>query len=243
MISAQEFEQLRLLYKGRLSQRDMDALKQKLAESPDFRTEAGEFLQLIHQIKTADSSRQTIKTILANNDAAMVERAPIKIAFLLKWSMAVAVMAGIAFSVWYFSIDRPPFTLALIDEPSIISHHQRGSSKFSPAEFSYNQKKYKAAAQQYFQSFQKNPDSLEFLYNYAVTCYKSKNWTEAQKAFQKVAQSSFEQQKTAELYWALSLIRAKKQAAGERILTSIAQDEENPKQVLAKKILLQLKKN
>lgn len=243
MISAQESEQLRLLYKGRLSQPDMDALKQKLAENPDFRTEAREFLQIIHQIKTADSSRQTIKTILANNDAAMMEQAPVKIAFLLKWSMSVAIMAGIAFSVWYFSIDRPPFTLTLIDEPSIISHQQRGAGEFSPAELSYNQKKYKAAAQQYFQSFQKKPDSLEFLYNYGVSSYKSKNWTEAQKAFQKVARSSFEQQKTAELYWALSLVRAKKRVEGERILTSIAQDEEHPKQVLAKKILQQLKKN
>lgn len=243
-MSTQDFEQLRLMYKGRLSVKEANVLKQKIAEDSAFREEANDFWALMHQIKAVDPTRKKISEILAKNALPTHQAGRVrKIVSLARLSSAATVLLVIGVSV-LLALGGPPIELSPSEEPSIASNFQKsGSSRLSAGEMDFYQKKYSSAAQYFYQAFRANPKEHIFLYNYGVASYKDKNWPAAQNAFKAVAQSTYEYNESAELYWALSLLMGKKKEEGKLILESIANSPQHHKQGIAKKLLLKLKKN
>ena len=243
-MSTQDFEQLRLMYNGRLSVKEANVLKQKIAEDPAFREEANDFWALMHQIKAVDPTRKKISEILAKNALPAHQAGRVrKIVSLTRLSSAAAVLLVIGVSV-FLAIDRgSSIKLPSGEEPNIVTNLQKSGSKtLSPGANDFYEKKYSAAAQYYSEAYKATPNEVVLLYNYGVACYKNENWVEAQKAFEVVAKSNYEYNENAELYWAVSLLIGKKKEEGKLVLESIANSPQHRKKEIAKKLLLKMKK-
>ncbi len=243
-MSTQDFEQLRLMYNGRLSMKEAKVLKQRIAEDSAFRVEANDFWALMHQIKAVDPTRKKISEILAKNALPPHQTGRVrKIVSLARLSSAATLLLVIGVS-FFLALGKPPIELSPSEEPSILSNFQKsGSSRLSKGEMDFYQKKYSSSAQYFYQAFRANPNEYILLYNYAVACYKSKDWVAAQNAFKEVTQSNYEYNESAELYWAISLLMGKKKEEGKLVLESIANSPQHRKKEIAKKILLEMKKN
>jgi len=242
-MSTQDFEQLRLMYNGRLSTKEANVLKQKIAEDSTLREEANDFWALMHQIKAIDPTRKKISEILAKNALPTHQAGRVrKIVSLARLSSAATVLLVIGVSV-FLALNEPPIELSLSEEPSIASNLQKsGSSRLSKGEMDFYQEKYSSSAQYFYEAYKANPQEIIFLYNYGVACYKSKDWVAAQNAFKAVAQSNYEYNESAELYWAISLLMGKKEEEGKLVLESIANSPQHHKKEIAKKLLLKMKK-
>lgn len=243
-MSTQDFEQLRLMYNGRLSRKEADVLKQRINEDSAFRVEASDFWALMHQIKAVDPTRKKISEILAKNALPPHQIGRVrKIVSLARLSSAATVLLVIGVSV-FLAIGRgSSINLPSGEEPNIVTNLQKSGSKtLSPGANDFYEKKYSAAAQYYSEAYKANPNEIIFLYNYGVACYKNENWGEAQKAFEVVAKSTFYYHQEAELYLAICLWNGKKRGEGKVLLESIADTQSHRKKRIARILLKKMKK-
>jgi hypothetical protein len=244
-MTIQDFEQLRRLQQGYLSKEELRLLKQKSKEDLEFREEAIDYLFLMRQIKETNPNRNKVKALLAGNTfESPLPRAGKQFSLVQLASAAtVLLVLGLGLFLWVNRSAQSVFDLPS-GELHIVSDYEKAGTKPRPsAERSFYDKKYHEAAQAFYQDYLTQPQESILYYNYGIATYWDENWKEAQKVFQTLASTPFAYRENAELYWAISLLKDKKQVEGERLLRIIANNPKHTKNELAKNILQKMKKN
>lgn len=245
--TTEEFEQLRLLLNGALSNRAANALKKRIAEDAEFRTEAIEYLSLMRQLKAIDPVRDEVKAILQKTATTPEPKNGLIFSlYLMRYGAvaSVALLLGFSFYFLYNLSFSPRITLNENEMPNIISGFTKSVEGELPiAEFEFRQKHYEQAAAAYFSAHQAEPQDMDLLYNYAAACFMDKKWGKAEKAFEKLAaMTQFHKHEDAAFYQAICLLNEKKDEQGLELLQRIISQKEHKKHMPANEIWRKMKK-
>lgn len=246
-ISAEEFEQLRLLFSGSLPPKEAKALQKRLEEDGAFRVEAIEYLSLFQQLRAIDPARHQIKTILENTALTpKPEKGLILSLSLMRYSAVATVVLLLGFSSYFlYNLSlNPSVNLSENELPNIISDFTKSvKGEIPSAEFEFRQKHYEQAAEEYFLTLQTAPQDMDLLYNYAVACFMDEQWGKAQQTFERLAANTqFHKHEDAAFYQAICLLNEKKDEQGLKLLERIAKQKEHKKSISARAIWKRVKK-
>lgn len=243
-ISPQELEQLDSFMDGTLSDTEARDLERKLNEDPDFLTEAQVYFKLINTLQQVDPDRKKIKEIVKSITPPPVQLTPMRKINWIPIAAAAAVLALVF--VWLFYFDQrtvePTAGLDSDFEITIVSTGVR-SGAIPSAEMEYLNGNFSKAAKMFNDEYANDQDNRLLRYNYAVACFKARNYPEAQAAFKDVAQSNDNLNEDAQFYLALSYFKNHQFKESKSVLDSILKVSDHIKLVDAQNLLKKVEKN